>query len=311
MNTTDTIIFTSDDRNWLIVFVTCGTISTIANLGVIVLILFHQRFQKSAHILLVNLALTDLTFAVSIVITSSADLYLGEWNSARCNFSGVMSALAGSQSLLSILLIALDRCYVIVALKRVHIRTTVRNIILTWIYSIIISLAPFLGVDYILVQPSRVYCISNWYDAGPEGRYRGYTLWCAGTLWGSVIVVIISYLCIHHQLRLTAHRVSPMLGNQEHYTREKRITRRMFIIVAVFFLVWSLYGISFMYQLITKRPSPYGLDLAAYLFILMGGIINPCLYVILDRNYQKALREIGNTCGICHHPGASYTEEPE
>lgn len=271
---------------WLYILVGICVSGVVCNLCVIWIIL---RNPRSGSYFLINLSCSDLLFCLSLCTTSLINIHTGEWTDMACNLSGVMSGLCGCQNLLSLALISLDRYLCIVKTYRASKSQILILIGLSWIYSIIIAVCPLLGWSQYAIQPSNVYCIGDWALSGYIDVM--YTIWGALTLWGSVTAVFIFYALItRHTLRVS-RGVARYTDTSLAFIREQRASRRMFTIVAVAIAVWVLYGINFVYQLVSRSSVPYYMDMMSLVMIAMGGNINPFVYIIINKMYR-------DTC--CH-----------
>ena len=287
--------------DWIIIYLLLiiSILGIICNIGVIIIIWCNQKPGSS---FLINLSCADLCFSLSVCIILAINIYNSDWTNIMCDISGVMSALCGCQILLSLALISIERYLIIVHIYRLSSRQILIMIMGSWLYSMLISLCPLFGWNRIILQSSRIYCISDWAQTNIG---RGYTLLCALTLWGSVILACLLYIRIQKHIKTVADNVSPYINTQFSYIQERRATKRLFMIILIVFLIWSLYGINFMYQLIFHTPSPYYLDLFSYLMVILGGIINPFVYVLTTKAYREMVYR--NCCSYNRSPVVRFS----
>lgn len=302
-----------------VIFIFLTAFGTISNALFICIIGFNPTLRKkSTHSLLMNLAISDLMLDLSIIVIGICNLSrqgIGD-NAFACAFSGFAITMLGTQSLLGLLIIAIDRYRMLVLVKRCGLtrKQEYLAVLTQTIVSFSLALA---GYGDFTIQPARIYCVGNWTSGS-----KGYNAVCTLTLWGTMITVAILYRIILSDVRQTAQNARititiseakrPGSYSKKAHSKAKKlhrrmrthtpdvmrhetnVTKRMVTIVFAIFLAWTGYGIEVVYQFATGINSPYWVDVLSIIMATTGTLFNPLINLATNKRYQTVLFKMIN-----------------
>jgi 5-hydroxytryptamine receptor 1 len=127
------------------------TLTTIVgNVFVIAAIILERNLQSVANYLILSLAVADLLVAVLVMPLGAIYEISQEWmfGATLCDMWTTCDLLCCTASILHLLAIATDRYWAVTQVNYIHqrnIRTIGTMILLIWLTSVIVSLAPLMG----------------------------------------------------------------------------------------------------------------------------------------------------------------------
>ncbi|RVE62412.1 hypothetical protein OJAV_G00156890 [Oryzias javanicus] len=203
--------------------------------GLVVCVLMkHWKQSNLTDICLFNLALSDLVFVITLPFYSHV-LVKGYWTFGdfMCHVLSGFHRMGFFSSIFFMVIMTLDRYIVIVHGHKVAryrtMRLTLALTFISWILSLCVSLPSFLftkvsneSEDECLLLPEN----NHWYH---------YDLFATNIL-GLVLPLLVMVVCYS--------RIIPVLVKMK-TAKKHRIVKLILSIVAVFFLFWAPYNISF------------------------------------------------------------------
>ncbi|KAI9146516.1 hypothetical protein BKA69DRAFT_1045113 [Paraphysoderma sedebokerense] len=150
-------------QGWALALISVGTIAIAANVSLLVVAKRSKSSSSIANILVLNLCLCDLgtliantPFMLQSAVLSSPSLLPDE---VACQITGFLNLLLGSQAVLSIFLLALERYLTICVFYHKPRRWWILLMAFSWVCSTVLASAPlFRGFGFAL-QPSQLYCL--------------------------------------------------------------------------------------------------------------------------------------------------------
>ncbi|RWS31886.1 G-protein coupled receptor-like protein [Leptotrombidium deliense] len=136
--------------------------TTISNILVIYAVLTYPPLKKSQNLLLISLALADISCAVLVMPVNVYWNLVGDWpfNSAFCKFHLSSDSTLCTASVLNLVAIALDRYWAIFDPIKYTYRRTTKFIVLmalfAWILAIIIVVLPAIGFQFWFKWPADI-----------------------------------------------------------------------------------------------------------------------------------------------------------
>ena len=271
-----------------------GLSSLIGNLFAILLRVIVKGDNKVHSFLLTNLAISDLLMGVYLLIIAIKDVqWQGEyfkhdnnWRSGTtCTVTGVLSMVSSEVSVLMLTLITTDRLICIVFPFRVRrMNRKMAHIVVgvIWIFGIMISVIPTLGLGY-------------FYDSKRNVRFYGKSAVClplqlsterqAGWEYAVGIFIALNfasfmYILVAYILMFFTVKSVSRKARSTNMNRESQMARRMVFIILTDFLCWIPVIAIGLLSLLGKFHDP---EKQAYVWIAVfvlpvNSSINPILY---------------------------------
>ena len=266
---------------FIAVFTVEALVIIIGNTLTIFVFWTHRFHLKRTYFLLINLAVADLLVGVteSKVLGSEKIPNLiskAERKEGRgVNPTGAFQVLGFSTSVFFLALIALERVFAVLWPLR-HLVTSTR----AYVYSIVIVWAAGFSM-------AAISSLLPTYH--PEVR-RVSAVVVHLCLFISLLVICASYLTIRNRLR------SQTLGIEVHFqnSREQnlRLSRTLFIVVAVSLVVWLPAFAVFSITAFCRRCFPPHLVWSANVLHLANSMVNPFVYSFRMPIFKDALRKL-------------------
>ena len=296
--------------------------SFIGNILIISVTRRTRSMRKIAYNFVVNMAIADLCTTVinmpeSLVVQiRNTDEWLpGDAGVVLCKLLPFCQEVCAFCSILSLLAIALDRCFAIcLPLKRIMTRRISKVIIVfTWLIPSFAS-APMLVANNVLEEEELYFCFEVWpapFDN--EQAPTDYTI-ILFILFYVLPLIIIStlYTCVIYKIwRRRAPGNQSSTTNQV-YSRSRRKALKMFIaIVVCFTLCWLPYHVRFFLESYNEEFRKCGVP--GYIFFISLffshaiSALNPCIYMIFNKDYRNGTKRLLRSC-CCKNPSVLYPE---
>ncbi|XP_058797850.1 allatostatin-A receptor-like [Phymastichus coffea] len=274
-------------------------LSVIGNSLVIVIVASNASMRSTTNILIINLAVADLLFAVFCIPFTATDYVLPYWifGDVWCRIVQYLIIVTACASVYTLVLMSLDRYLAVVhPIASMSMRTEGRACIAVGIIWIVIltSSIPVLFIHGEYDEPlspcdttstSQAYC-----RILPDANWPLFQ----ATFFGASYVVPLTLISVLYFLMLirlwkgTRTSVGSRRGR-------KRVTRLVLVVVGVFALCWLPIQVILLLKsmgLYTMISSTVALQILSHILAYMNSCINPILYAFLSENFCKAFRKI-------------------
>jgi hypothetical protein len=263
-----------------------------------------------SDVLVLNLASTDMLLGFSSVIA-----YPFYWNGvsqAVCGIHGLFIMLSCCESVLTLLLISLERYSSIVKRKQWTKSQTTKYLLISWTVSLCLAVLPLTPLGEMTAGSSGMSCRANWNAKGTRS-VTGITCLIILTFVSNAIAYAYFGIFKHTKTILNAHVHDKNRASGSLLTA--KLARKLGYLTLCFYLSWGLYTCIIIYEIFATRQVPPLLDSVSSYLAISNSAVNPVLYSILNRNYRLAMKrtlscfsfkELGKTA-IVHptHPDAS------
>ena len=273
-------------------------ISLVGNTLVILTVLINKPMQTTLNYLLVNLAVADIVFALSIGITHVMMPYLahpeGDTDRYLCALfgGGGVGWIGGTESILCLVYIAVERYFAIIQPLRQRGRFTQRRlkrfVAISWILAILICVPVAFLSCY---QPA-----SHFGKTDTEITYTSYKtnkvnslVWMvlAGIVPLSIMVYLYSRV-VHH---LWFKSVQNLEASQRALIRHrKQVTVTLITVSVIYALCWianlTAYVMEYWGELI-----PW-FDQTGTVLLTFNSCVNPVLYSMRLKSFREHLRDM-------------------
>ena len=274
-----------------IIFTAVFTVETlvviIGNTLTIFVFWTHRFHLKEAYYLLINLAVADLLVGVTeSKVLGSEKISNLITQAERKEGSGVnptkaFQVLGFTSSVFFLALIALERVFALLWPLR-HRVTTKRS----YVYSIVIVWAAGFSMAAISTLLPTYY---------PElDRMSGVTV--HSCLFISLLVICASYFTIRNHLRTKTKGIDVHFQNARE--QNLRLSRTLFIVVAVSLVVWLPAFVVFSITAFCRRHFPPLLMWSANFLHLANSMVNPFVYSFRMPVFKVALKKLRRNCRI-------------
>ena len=230
-------LFSSSHTMFVKVYLPLLTIfGFFGNLSVCIIFGSSPIHQSSMNSLILNLAIADMLQIVNLlfIITAINDL---TWftNSTWCQFNGITSLGFGGASVLLLMLIGINRYFIITKKSAKNIFTrqnTLMLILFAWLYPLTISICPVIGWSKYFYPPIKLVCAFE----------ASYNVSYTAVVYITLVVVPFLILCfctwkILITVKRTRHRVLELNSSvSEEHQRERRVTLMLLVVIITFFI---------------------------------------------------------------------------
>ena len=269
----------------------------LGNLTVLV-VTMGSHSHSVAKFLMCNLAFADLLLGIYLLMLASFDLhtigvyfaYAIPWQyEGGCQVAGFLAVFSTNLSVFTLAVITLERWYAISHAidlsKRLRIRPAVIIMLLIWIYAVIMSALPLVGISS---YSKTSICLPMEVNSIIDQAYLDVLILSTSCAFS---VICACYIHMFWQVR----RNSSPAGNND-----ANIAKRMALLVFSDFI--CLFPIAFFgltaaagYPLITVSYS----KILLVFFFPFNSCCNPFLYAIFTKQFHKDLYSLLNVCGLC------------
>ncbi|KAF0306802.1 Compound eye opsin BCRH2 [Amphibalanus amphitrite] len=282
-------------------------ISLTANLTALYLFLRDRRLRTPSNMLIVNMTIADLIMTTNHPLFVYNALSGGAWRLGplACRAYGLLGAIGGLGSILSLTAISWDRYRVIVlslGAAPLTARRAAAVIAALWLYTLTFTALPLLGVGAYVPEGILNSCTFDYLDRSPANVAY---IWTCVTFFFAVPLAAICYFYFHiiravreHErlLREQARRMSVTTlrsgsGAEQRRSLEVRIAKVALANVGVWALCWTPYcavaalGASGRTALLTPLVSALPALVAK-----TACTYNPLVYALGHPRYRAALR---------------------
>ncbi|XP_061920272.1 C-C chemokine receptor type 1-like isoform X2 [Entelurus aequoreus] len=268
----------------------------IGNALVLSVLVRYRNQTTLTDICLVNLALSDLLFIVTLPLYTHYAL-VKEWTHGGflCHFSGGSMSTGFFSSIFILVVMTVDRYVVILhSAKVAKYRTVGTGVALTvvvWLLSLCVSMPAFIFTK----ETNESYGIDCSYK--PDNKIWNVYNISANNVVGLVLPLLVMVLCYS--------RIIPVLMKMRS-SKKKRIVKLIVAIVVVFFLLWTPYNISVFLEflqseltLLNDCNSINNVKLSVIVseaLALSHCCLNPIIYAFLGQRFMRRCKLLLSQC---------------
>ena len=277
-------------------------VSLIGNSLIFAVVLKNRKMRTPVNFFVVNMAAADILITVFYMPRMISRFLLGsEWGISGglghflCKIAPITQELSASVSVLTLIVMAVDRFFaVLFPLKRI-ITNLVANasIALVWIIAAAVRSPMFYALRLVQTEDGKTFCVLQLETQTASDVYLKFAfvlfyvipLFVLTVLYSAILVSLKKRKPVGEELTNTQRRYKNRLK------RTRKVIKMMFTIVFVFAFGWCLH---FFYPVLSNR---YGLKVCKLVFpaFFLGhatSAINPCIYLIFIENYRRGFRAI-------------------
>ncbi|XP_055052834.2 somatostatin receptor type 1 [Misgurnus anguillicaudatus] len=265
-------------------------VGVTGNAMVIYVILKYAKMKTATNIYILNLAIADELFMLSVpFLAASAAVHNWPFGSLMCRVVLSVDGINMFTSIFCLTVLSVDRYIAVVhPIKAARYRRpTVAKVVnvCVWGLSLLVILPIIIFADTVPAQDGGVDCNFLWPETSWSEAFVVYTF-----LLGFLLPV--AAICMCYCLIVTRMRaVGLKAGWLQRRGSEKKITRMVLLVVAVFVLCWMPFYIVQMISVFRKPPDPMVTQLFVILSYANSGA-NPILYGFVSDNFRRSFQRI-------------------
>ena len=281
-------------------------VSLLGNSFIGIIVYKTHTLRKPINFFIVNMAMSDLLFAILLFPRKLTNLYADSWlisgplGQALCKLVPFLADVSFGVSIQSLVLIAVDRFGAVVFPLRsplISLRLCPFFLLATWISAMAVF-SPYLIAFKLAVYQGQLRCLLLWNEAfGASFSPGNYFL----SLFVAFFYIPITMLTILYSIIVIKLKSQKIPGEQSTNAEQQRAKRNRNVlkmavaIVLGFVLCWVPYSICNLLSFFAQDSLPCGFFVYLYItyFVSVSNCaINPCICFIFSSNYRNALKRL-------------------
>lgn len=288
LNKTSTVVITC------MYFLVCA-VGLCGNALVIYVILRYAKMKTVTNIYILNLAIADVLFMLGLPFIA-IQLALVHWpfGPVLCRVVMTVDSLNQFTSIFCLMVMSIDRYLAVVhpikstKWRKPRMAKTIN--VAVWGASLMVNL-PIVIYSGIIIKHDGCFCTIVW----PEPEEAYYTAFMIYTFilgfFLPLLVISLCYIFIIVKVKSSGIRV----GSSKRKRSERKVTRMVSIVVAVFVLCWLPFYV-FNVTSVTGTISTTPVLRSTFAFVVVLGYANSCanpiLYAFLSENFKKSFQNV-------------------
>ncbi|XP_067996128.1 melanopsin isoform X1 [Melanerpes formicivorus] len=287
-----------------VVILIVGITGALGNFLIIYAFCRSRSLQTPANIFIINLAISDFLMSITQSPVFFTNSLHKRWifGEKGCELYAFCGALFGITSMITLMVIALDRYFVITKpLPSVGVTSKKKALIIlvgVWLYSLAWSLPPFFGWSAYVPEGLLTSCSWDYMTFTPSFRAYTMLLFCF-VFFIPLIAIIYSYVFIFEAIK-KANRSIQTFGckhgnkeSQKQYQRMKnewKMAKIALIVILLYVISWSPYSVVALVAFAgySHILTPFVNSIPAV--IAKASVIhNPIIYAIIHPKYRTAI----------------------
>lgn len=283
----------------VVIYVLVTLLSLVGNSLVMLVILYNRSTCSVTDVYLLNLAIADLFFALTLPVWAASKVNGWTFGSALCKIFSYVKEVTFYSSVLLLACISMDRYLAIVHATSTLIqkRHLVKFVcIAMWLLSVILALPILILRNAVKTNLSTLVCYE---DVGNNTSRLRVVLRILPQTFGFLVPLLIMLFCYGFTLRTLF---------KAHMGQKHRAMRVIFAVVLVFLLCWLPYNLvlftdTLMRTKLIKETCErrYDIDRALNATEILGFLhscLNPIIYAFIGQKFRHGLLKIMATYGL-------------
>ncbi|XP_061435068.1 somatostatin receptor type 1-like [Lethenteron reissneri] len=270
---------------------------------VIYIILRYAKMKTATNIYILNLAVADELFMLSVpFLATAAAMHRWPFGAGLCRLVLSVDGINMFTSIFCLTVLSVDRYIAVVhPIKSARYRRpTVAKLINlgVWVFSLTVIMPIIIYADTDFIREDLVICNLIWPNETWSSAFVVYTFMVGFLV--PVVAICLCYLLIIVKMRVVALKA----GWQQRRRSELKITRMVMMVVAVFVVCWMPFYIMQLVNVFSRALDP---RLTNFFVILSyaNSCANPILYGFLSDNFKRLFQRI-----LCLRWVEGTAEEP-
>ncbi|KAK6300756.1 hypothetical protein J4Q44_G00288540 [Coregonus suidteri] len=294
-----------------LIYVAVCVIGLVGNTLVIYIVLHYVRTESVTNIYILNLAIADELFMLGLPFLAVQNALLSwPFGSLMCRVVMTVDAINQFTSIFCLTVMSIDRYLAVVHpirsswWRRPHVAKAVNATV--WAVSFVVVLPVVVFAD---VLEDDGNCSIVWPEPAEVWKASFIVYTCTVGFFGPLLVICLCYLLIVVKVRSAGKRARPTSSRRR--KSERKITRMVVVVVAVFVLCWLPFYILNIVNLLVLLPGEFrGLYYFVVVLSYANSCANPILYGFLSDNFKRGFRKAlcRSSRRVENHERAAATE---
>ncbi|KAL1005655.1 hypothetical protein UPYG_G00061860 [Umbra pygmaea] len=274
-----------------LIYVAVCVVGLAGNTLVIYIVLHYLKTESVTNIYILNLAIADELFMLGLPFLAVQNALLTwPFGSLMCRMVLTVDAINQFTSIFCLTVMSIDRYLAVVQPIRSSWwrRPRVAKVVNATVW----------GVSFVVVLPVVVFadvlddgnCSIAWPEPAEVWKASFIVYTCTVGFFGPLLVICLCYLLIVIKVRSAGKRARATSSRCR--KSERKITRMVVVVVAVFVLCWLPFYILNIVNLLVVLPDKFR---GFYVFVVVlsyaNSCANPILYGFLSENFKRGFRK--------------------
>ncbi|KAM4703325.1 melanopsin [Rhinophrynus dorsalis] len=310
------------------VILAVGITGMLGNFLVIYAFCRSRSLRSPANMFIINLAITDFLMCATqspvFFVTSLHKRWI--FGEKGCELYAFCGALFGITSMITLMVIAVDRYFVITrplaSIGRMSKKRAVLILLGVWFYSLAWSLPPFFGWSAYVPEGLLTSCTWDYMTFTPSVRAYTMLLFCF-VFFIPLFVIIYCYIFIFKAIKKT-NRAVQKIGSDDNKESHKqyqkmknewKMAKIALIVILLYVVSWSPYSTVALVAFAgyANFLTPYMNSVPAVI-AKASAIHNPIIYAITHPKYRMAIAKyipcLGSLLRVTRKDSRSYSSYP-
>uniref|UniRef100_A0A8C7J855 Si:zfos-169g10.2 n=1 Tax=Oncorhynchus kisutch TaxID=8019 RepID=A0A8C7J855_ONCKI len=294
-----------------LIYVAVCVIGLVGNTLVIYIVLHYVRTESVTNIYILNLAIADELFMLGLPFLAVQNALLSwPFGSLMCRVVMTVDAINQFTAIFCLTVMSIDRYLAVVHpirsswWRRPHVAKAVNAAV--WAVSFVVVLPVVVFAD---VLEDDGNCSIVWPEPAEVWKASFIVYTCTVGFFGPLLVICLCYLLIVIKVRNAGKRARSTSSRRR--KSERKITRMVVVVVAVFVLCWLPFYILNIVNLLILLPGEFrGLYYFVVVLSYANSCANPIIYGFLSDNFKSGFRKAlcRSSRRVENHERAAATE---
>ncbi|KAM3864699.1 somatostatin receptor type 3 [Diretmus argenteus] len=275
-----------------LIYVTVCVIGLVGNTLVIHVVIHYTRKESVTNIYILNLAIADELFMLGLPFLAVQNALLSwPFGSLMCRVVMTVDAINQFTSIFCLTVMSVDRYLAVVHpihsswWRRPHVAKAVNATV--WAVSFVVVLPVVVFAD---VLKDDGNCSIVWPEPAEVWKTSFIVYTCTVGFFCPLLVICLCYLLIVIKVRSVGKRAQGTSSRRR--KAERKITRMVVVVVAVFVLCWlPFYALNILNLLVVLPGDFRGLYFFVVVLSYANSCANPILYAFLSDNFKRGFRK--------------------
>ncbi|XP_060745873.1 opsin 4b [Tachysurus vachellii] len=282
-----------------------GITGMVGNFLVMYAFCKSRSLRTPANMFIINLAITDFLMCVTQTPTFFITSMNKRWifGEKGCELYAFCGALFGMCSMITLMVIAVDRYFVITqplaSIGKMSHKRALIILVLAWLYTLVWSLPPFFGWSAYVPEGLMTSCTWDYMTFTPSVRAYTMLLFIC-VFFIPLFVIMYCYFCIFRAIRNTTSAVGKIseeggitkdsIKKFHRLKSEWKMAKVALIVILLYVISWSPYSCVALtaFAGYADLLTPYMNSVPAVI-AKASAIHNPIIYAITHPKYRSAL----------------------
>uniref|UniRef100_A0A3P8YXJ7 G-protein coupled receptors family 1 profile domain-containing protein n=1 Tax=Esox lucius TaxID=8010 RepID=A0A3P8YXJ7_ESOLU len=275
-----------------LIYMAVCVVGLVGNTLVIYIVLHYLRAESVTNIYILNLAIADELFMLGLPFLAVQNTLLSwPFGSLMCRVVMTVDAINQFTSIFCLTVMSTDRYLAVVQpiraswWRRPRVAKAVNATV--WAVSFVVVL-PVVAFADVLEDDGN--CSIVWPEPAEVWKASFIIYTCTVGFFGPLLVICLCYLLIVVKVRSAGKRARATSSRRR--KSERKITRMVVVVVAVFVLCWLPFYLLNIINLLVLLPGEFrGLYYFVVVLSYANSCANPILYGFLSDNFKRGFRK--------------------